>query len=219
MYNPNREHLRNNQYGVGIIEYALVLALVVLISVGVAATMKSENFFGTSGSVAPSTLATAQSLLRTLVNSTGWSSKSAAAKTQALEAAFLEAYGGTYPVATVTLPDGTSFHRNVNQANLRWVPIVVNGNEVMMVVSDSATDNVGAVFGVSAYYNGQYYYHAHSTAYSDLVNTVYISDTGSLAPELSSITGTGTANMSNKYWYNAGNSGSGVAGVLSNLTK
>lgn len=76
-------------------------------------------------------------------------SKLAAAKIQALEAAFLEAYGGTYPAATVTLSARTSFHQNVNQENLRWVPIVVNDNEVMMVVSDSAINKVGAVFGVA----------------------------------------------------------------------
>lgn len=67
MNSLNRRYLRNNQYGVGLIEYALVLALVVLLSVGVVVTMKSENFFGTRGPLQPATLATAQSLLRTLV--------------------------------------------------------------------------------------------------------------------------------------------------------
>ena len=131
----------------------------------------------------------------------GWSSGTASYdKTQEVQAEMLEEYNGEYPkINDEEFSKLEDENFSENDTDLYWIPVVTEDGEDVMMIASNSKDRVGGIFGAMVYYNNKYYYHAHSTTFSNKVNYTYVSDRGTLSTELDSITSPDS--LSSSYWY------------------
>ena len=77
---------------------------------------------------------------------------------------------------------GMEFHSGTNASILKWIPSSNSrSDDVIMyagrIVGDEISGNI--IKASIAYYDGNYYYHAHSDYYENQISNVYVGDRGS----------------------------------------
>jgi len=112
--------------------------------------------------------------------------------THDIQEAYAMANGGDHPyyldspagekVEELMNSKGLEFHSGTNASILKWIPSSNSrSDDVIMyagrIVGDEISGNI--IKASIAYYDGNYYYHAHSDYYENQISNVYVGDRGS----------------------------------------